>query len=102
MPPGGPLQPDLCGEQMMPSADTAEHSSTANVEKLLIHFHPARMSASVEASTFPPDRIITVRPGGVPPCRYAANATAPLGSLTRWACSASSRTAARISFSDTV
>ncbi len=41
---------------------------------------PARISCSSGGSMLPPDRIITVRPGGVVPLRYAASATAPLGS----------------------
>ena len=49
---------------------------------------------------FPPDSTITVGPGGIAAWRYAASATAPLGSAIRCALKASSRTASRIWFSD--
>lgn len=46
---------------------------------------PARISRNIDGSMLPPDSITTVRPGGVTPIRYAASATAPLGSATRCA-----------------
>ena len=105
-PPSGGRRRDLLdAEQILAATEgvsTADDRSISKLEKIADESSTARMSARADGSTLPPDRTITVAPGGVAPRRYAASATAPLGSLTRWAFTASSRTAARISFSDTV
>src|SRR3954452_24096768 len=73
---------------------TAEERPCSKPRKVAEQFQPVRMPARTADSTLPPDNTITVRPAGVTPRRYAASATAPLGSLTRCASTARSRTAA--------
>lgn len=82
-----PLPQGRCGARRVGALDAREVRSLGPLgdSGLRRLSQPARISCSICGSILPPDRITTVRPSGVAPFRYAANATAPLGSATRWA-----------------